>query len=191
LGSADAARTALEGNALRLAPSLQKDERDRAVVAAVRFAASPYASAAAGRAVRVEREWPFVAPSPSGVLIRGTLDWLAELKDGSFEILDYKSAESAEMDRYAYQIAIYRAAVASVLKRPVRAGLIFLGADSPEPVWLDDSVDLAEPIARLVACRRNGEFPISPPAHCRAIGCGFLTFCHAVDSHSRLDSPAE
>ena len=191
LGNEGAARECLSAVATRVAPSADESDRRRAIDAGVRFATSAYASAIATRSVRVEREWPFVFGTASGARVRGALDWLAELKDGSFEIIDYKSARTPEIDRYAFQIGVYRRAVMSMFHKPARAGLLFLGAERPEPRWLDNEIDFEAPLEALVSCRLKGEFPMSQPSHCRNIGCGFFHFCHDDESQSREDSLTE
>ena len=191
LGRESAAREHLQMAAARRIPSVDESERQRAVDAAARFAASNYASTIRGRAVRIEREWPFAFAPYTGTLIRGTLDWLAELDDGTFEIIDYKSAQTPEIDRYVFQIAVYRAAITHMFQRPVRAGLIFLGAAEPEPQWIECNIDYETPLMGLIACRTKGHFPLSRPAHCRTIGCGYLNFCHEDESHSGVDSLTE
>ena len=77
------------------------------------------------------------------VLLRGSIDRVDQLSDGSRAILDYKTdyvteetlAERAAV--YKGQLRSYAAAMERILKKPVKeAVLYFLAVDTPVPIKL-------------------------------------------------------
>ena len=85
---------------------------------------------------RVKREFceiPF-SLSLGGVLVRGTIDRLCEIDDGSWIIIDYKTAPVTpeyypdEEKHYKYQLAVYMLAASSLVKKPV-SGYLYFTAD--------------------------------------------------------------
>ena len=80
------------------------------------------------RSKLVRRELNFVLNSRRG-LIDGVIDVLFQNEDGSYTVLDYKTAEgdaAKTIERgYDLQIQIYALAAAKILKQPVSRGQVY------------------------------------------------------------------
>jgi ATP-dependent helicase/nuclease subunit A len=165
-----------------------------AIVARVaRFLRGAYARAIAEQKADVRREVPFVLDVAEGahsVILRGNMDLVVAWPDGAVDVVDYKSARGGGPDAYAFQLDVYalalRAAFPSAAR--LRAGLVFLGGASGEPVWrtLPDEREVRARLARLgaalVEARWSSTFPRVALDRCEAIYCGFIGRCHADPS---------
>ncbi len=158
----------------------------------VRFVSGRYASELRARGAGVRREVPFALPvnAPDGptVVLRGSIDLLVTWPDGDVDVVDYKSARGAAPIAHALQLEVYALAARMLVTelRTLRAGLVFLGGASTEPVWrtLRAEQDIRGHIAalavRLVDARWSGAFPRVDLGRCEAIHCGFIGRCHAA-----------
>jgi ATP-dependent exoDNAse (exonuclease V) beta subunit len=139
----------------------------------------------------VHRELPFALrlsgnDGPSLVL-RGAIDLLV-VTHSELIVIDYKTSvrppEGAEP--YRFQLGCYALAAQRFLpgSRKVRAGIVFLLEDSPEPQFLNDleipvlSHALVEETRGLAESQRTGHWPGRPRARCEALGCGYVYRCH-------------
>ncbi len=82
---------------------------------------------------RVKREFcelPF-SLSIGGILVKGTIDRLCEIDDGSWILIDYKTSPVTpdsypeEEERYKFQMAVYMLAASRLVKKPVNGYLYF------------------------------------------------------------------
>ena len=139
----------------------------------------------------VHRELPFALrlagnEGPSLVL-RGAIDLLV-VTPGELIVIDYKTSvrppEGAEP--YRFQLGCYALAAQRFLpgSRKVRAGIVFLLEESPDPQFLTEletpvlSRALVEETRGLAESQRTGHWPGRPRARCEAIGCGYVYRCH-------------
>ncbi len=150
------------------------------------FLRSDYAREVAHTRATVLREEAFAVPvrgpSPDGTIwVRGSIDMIVRWPSGNVDIVDYKSSlAGSSNERYRVQLSAYRAAIlhregSGVL---VRTGLVSLSEGEAEPRWLVADVDIFEYAARLVRSRLASRFNLIAPSGCRAISCGFVTYCH-------------
>jgi ATP-dependent helicase/nuclease subunit A len=167
------------------------DERHARLVArVVGFFRSQYARRIIASGAEVRREQPFVLRLVDGqdrsLVLRGSIDLLVLWPDKSVDVVDYKRARVANPVQYALQLDAYALAALEIVPAAasVRAGLVFLGADTPEPVWrhLMDVHETRARIAaignRLVAARWTDRFERVLPSRCDAIRCGYVDLCH-------------
>jgi ATP-dependent helicase/nuclease subunit A len=156
------------------------------------FLGSAYAAAIRNGGGRVRREQPFVlnVSCESGSLaVRGTIDLLVELPDGSAEIIDYKRARASDPSAYRFQLALYALAARQTFGlSPVRAGIVFLGSRFDAPAFLSSTDDaalaafqrrLSDLFAAVREARQSSRFPGIEEPRCRALGCGFRSTCHS------------
>jgi ATP-dependent helicase/nuclease subunit A len=158
----------------------------------IRFLSSRYAADVSSRGAGIRREVPFSLPIPDvrvgTVVLRGSIDLLVEWPDGDVDVVDYKSARSAVPAAHALQLQVYALAAGALVTglRTLRAGLVFLGGGSSEPVWRtirdEDEVrrEITDLANRLVDARWSGRFPRVELSRCEAIHCGFIGRCHAA-----------
>ncbi len=163
----------------------------------LRFLNAAYARAIRGDGAEIQREVGFVLPvsGPEGreVVLRGSIDLLVTWRDGSIDVVDYKSARGGSVTEYAFQLDVYALAARAArgVDSRVRTGLVFLGSGSGEPMWREPEGDreIRERIAALgdglVSARWTQHFVRVPLPRCEAIHCGFIGRCHAS---SRSDS---
>lgn len=176
----------LEGEGVR-----REHSRHDAIVARVAaFVDSEYArSVAAGGAV-LRREHPFVLRVRGAgleLVLGGTMDLLVEWPNGRLDVVDYKRAVGPDLEPYAFQLDVYR--LAALARGPeVRAGIVFLGGATQEPLWRTPfeahalEHELLALAARLAAARASGVFPRVAVPVCEAIHCGFIRRCHPTRS---------
>lgn len=169
----------------------------------VRFLGGAYARSIADGGAEVRREVPFVLPVEDregkghAVVLRGSMDLVVAWPDGSVDVVDYKSARGGAADAYAFQLDVYALAVRAAYPaaRRLRAGLVFLGGASGEPVWraLADEGEvqrrLSELGAALVEARWSNAFPRVDLPRCEAIYCGFIGRCHASAPGTTSNAP--
>ncbi len=126
-------------------------------------------------------------PQPT-LLLRCTLDVALRRSDGAVDVLDYKLASKAHLDRYRFQLETYRlAAMFRFETEQVRVGLVPLLAERPEPSWLERPrhphlLDLA---ARLAASRWSDDWPHVARSRCRRARCGFESVCYGNQQATR------
>jgi len=139
----------------------------------------------------LHRELPFAVEVPlsgsgeSRVLLRGAMDLVA-VNDDEVLVVDYKRARGPGLAPYAFQLRLYVHAARALFpgKSRVRAGVVFLGGDPREPLWLPDepptvALDQVRDAAeRLQHARFSGVFPRVPRPACEAIHCGYVGRCH-------------
>jgi ATP-dependent helicase/nuclease subunit A len=162
-----------------------RDDPARAIAAkrAQRFLATTYAARL--RDATIERDSPFVVTLEDAerTRVRGAIDLLAAWRDGSVDVVAYKNARVPSPEPYAAQLTLYALGARALYPDArVRAGIVFLGADAPEPRWLSlDAPDALHARAASLA-RQLASSPTSfarvAPARCRALGCGYLSLCH-------------
>jgi ATP-dependent helicase/nuclease subunit A len=168
-----------------------EDEQHADIVERVaRFLRSGYAQGIAQQGAQVWREQPFVLRLADregrAVLLRGTVDLLVSWPDGSVDVVDYKRARVASAEPYGLQLDAYVLAADELVPGAsnVRAGLVFLGSASPEPIWRVSArpetvrEQLASLGARLVEARWREVFPPVERRRCDAIRCGYVGLCH-------------
>jgi ATP-dependent exoDNAse (exonuclease V) beta subunit len=136
---------------------------------------------------RVNAEVPFVLPV-GGALVRGSIDLLAQRRDGSILVVDYKSDHldgadpAAIADRYDVQRDLYALAAASRGERIETAYVFLERADAPVRAGFDSAaldaarVRIEAVLGRLAA----GEFAVTEHPH-RAL-------CHDCPARERLCS---
>ncbi|MFN7130977.1 MAG: 3'-5' exonuclease, partial [Myxococcales bacterium] len=144
---------------------------------------------------RLHRELPFVLAVGDGAFtlrLRGTIDVLAVLDDGSALILDYKHthARGRGAGAYAFQLACYALAVRSFLPKQVGidTGIAFLkdrGAPPDVQPLTDASLEgfrssLLAMSREMLERRRTGDYPVLARRRCEALHCGFVYQCHAA-----------
>ena len=154
------------------------------------FVASPYAAHVRSAGVDVYREEPFVidVPSSNGSLrLRGTIDLLVVLADGSAEIIDYKSSLDPLASDVSFQLQAYAlAAFRRYRLSPVRVAAVSLDAAAqwPELSSFDEAALLAfeRRVAELGDCfaaaRAADHFAGIAAPRCIALRCGFAPMCH-------------
>ncbi|WP_437784813.1 UvrD-helicase domain-containing protein [Sorangium sp. So ce1097] len=191
------ARLAFEG--------LAKEGPDalRAAEGIARFLGGPYARQAREEEAPLLREEAFVLdvePQSAGER-RGARLALALAVDlavlhpgGLIDVVEYKRARP-RADLAPYELRLRASALALRKRhpdRPVRAGVLFLGA-AVEPAWLrgsgpqgtiadDEHARLERELARLAErfaeARAEGRFDGVPVETCRRLRCGFVRACH-------------
>lgn len=162
-----------------------------AIVARVnRFVRSGYARSFEGEAdLRREVDFVLGVDDEAGrtVTLRGSMDLVVVWRDGSVDVVDYKSARGGDVDTYAFQLDVYALAARTMFPDAprLRAGLVFLGGGSGEPVWrpLPAESEVRARLAalgdRLVDARWSESFPRVAIDRCEVIHCGFIGRCHA------------
>lgn len=173
------------------------------VARATRFLVSDYARAIDDVSAAVHREVGFVLDVPDAegrsVSLRGSMDLVVVFPDGSVDVVDYKSARSGKTDTYAFQLDVYALAARAVWPDAprLRAGLVFLGGGSGEPIWRDRPSDdairarLAALGNDVVEARWTGSFPRVGLDRCEAIYCGFIGRCHAEHARAMIAAKSE
>jgi hypothetical protein len=155
-----------------------------------RFVRSAYARSFSD-AADLRREVDFVLgvddEAGRSVTLRGSMDLVVVWRDGSVDVVDYKSARSGDVETYAFQLDVYALAARAMFPDAprLRAGLVFLGGGSGEPIWRpvpaerDVRARLAGLGDRLVDARWSESFPRVAIARCEVIHCGFIGRCHS------------
>jgi ATP-dependent helicase/nuclease subunit A len=160
-----------------------------------RFLGSAFAAHVRSDAAAVHREEPFVlalgSDTGESLRLRGAIDLLVVLRDGSAEIVDYKSSPRTQGSEPPFQLLAY--ALAARRRHglsPVRAGVVALTAVPawPELAIIDDAAldaferRLLETRGQFAAARASHRFAgIGAPA-CAALRCGFISSCHPIAS---------
>ena len=120
-------------------------------------------------------------------LFRGSMDLVVALDgDREIEVVDYKRARGPALLPYELQLELYALAARSVFPaaRSVRAGVVFLGGDPSQPVWLADvgrealELRVGETVRALSEARWLRSFPRVALPRCEAISCGYVGRCH-------------
>jgi hypothetical protein len=168
-------------------------ERHDAIVERVcRFLVSAYARRIASARAAIARERPFVLQIPDGrgraVVLRGTIDLVVEWPNGDVDVVDYKRARGPSAEPYAIQLDMYTLAVEVDARRGarIRSGIVFLGGDDAEPIWLRSppagplevrgrAAALAD---ALMEARWTESYARAPLERCRAIRCGYTGLCY-------------
>ena len=142
---------------------------------------------------RVHRELPFAFRLPGGdgpaLIIRGQIDLLVERED-ELLVIDYKTSTrpAAGLEPYRFQLGCYALAARRFITglRPLKAGIVFLRDERPEPQFLTGFepnalfAPLAVESAGLAEAQRTGIWPGQPRPRCEALGCGYVYRCHPV-----------
>ena len=164
------------------------------------FIGSPYAAHVRSDGAEVYREEPFViaVASPAGSFrLRGTIDLLVVLADGSAEIIDYKSSIDPAVSDVSFQLQAYAlAAFRRYGLSPVRVAAVSLDAAArwPELTAFDETALLAfearvaELADRFAAARVSDHFAGVEAPRCAALRCGFVPTCHPVTGEERPSS---
>jgi ATP-dependent helicase/nuclease subunit A len=169
----------------------------------VRFLGGTYAARISALKADIGREVPFVLDLRDGagrvVTLRGTIDLLVRWRDGSLDVVDYKRARDASPDSHALQLDAYALAARAIAPEAtrLRAGIVFLGGGSGEPVWRANvetgpevGLRLASLAEGLVAARWSETFPRTSLATCRAIRCGYVPHCYPAYPAQRASIPS-
>jgi ATP-dependent exoDNAse (exonuclease V) beta subunit len=172
---------------LRRAAGLERVAGDDVLAWVERFWSSTFGRSLA--TATVHRELPFALrlEGGTGLVLRGQIDLLV-IHDGELVVIDYKTATrpAAGVEPYRFQLGCYALAAQrfSPSRRPVRAGIVFLRDESPEPHFLPDfdpeqlTAPLAHESAGLIEAQRSGQWPGRPRDRCEALGCGYVYRCH-------------
>ncbi|HEY3594476.1 MAG TPA: UvrD-helicase domain-containing protein [Polyangiaceae bacterium] len=176
--------TAVDADEMRPDAAAAREMAERVA----RFLGGPYAAHVRTDAAEVKRETSFaieVKSNGRSLRLRGTIDLLVVLADGSAEIIDYKSSTRGAGHRFqlrAYGLAVRRRYGFAT----VRAGVASL-ADAPSwpeltPIGDADLNDferrLGELCDRFAAARASECFAGIDAPDCVALGCAFLRHCH-------------
>ncbi|AUX22023.1 exodeoxyribonuclease V subunit beta [Sorangium cellulosum] len=193
------ARLAFEGLSSRSPDALRTAE------GIARFLSGPYARRVRDQEATLVREEALVLdvepPAPRAGQRRGAalalslaIDCAVLHPGGSVDVIEYKRARP-RADLAPYELRLRAAALALRRRhpdRPVRAGVLFLGA-AEEPAWLtasgpggaiaDDEharfeLELARLAERLAEATGEGRFDGAPSDACRRLRCGFVRACH-------------
>ncbi|MFZ5442827.1 MAG: UvrD-helicase domain-containing protein [Myxococcota bacterium] len=175
---------------LRRSQGLERLVGDDVLVWIERFWRTDFARALTPETVL--RELPFVLrlehEAGPALVLRGQIDLLVVLQN-ELLVIDYKTSTMppAGLEPYRFQLACYALAARRFVndsRRPVRAGVVFLQEQSPEPVFFP-SLELASFSASLVAeaqalelAQRTGAWSGRPRNICESLGCGYLSRCH-------------
>jgi ATP-dependent helicase/nuclease subunit A len=201
-GDADAARTV---GAIVTSMGVTADDAEHAEIVGrvTRFLRTAYASRASRQGATLGRERPFVLRlhdrEGRTLVLRGTVDLLVSWPDGSVDVIDYKRARVANAEPYGLQLDAYVLAAGELAPgaKAVRAGLVFLGSGSPEPIWraATDPGTLRERLAslgeRLVEARWRESFAHVEQARCEAIRCGYVELCHPSSAEGETRTPKQ
>ena len=122
----------------------------------------------------------------AGSTVRGKIDRIDQLEDGSVRIVDYKTGKAKTQDQadQSLQLSIY--ALAAQQKWGYRASALALQnlEDGSMPVTTRDEITLrevAEKIRDVAEQIATGEFPPTPGRHCS--WCGFRNLCPATEKN--------
>lgn len=175
----------------------------RAAEGIARFLGGPYARLAREEEAALLREEAFVLdvePQRAGerrgarLALALAIDLAVLHPGGLIDIVEYKRARP-RADLAPYELRLRASALALRKRhpeRPVRAGVLFLGA-AVEPAWLrgsgplgtiaDDEHarferELARLAERFAEARGEGRFDAVPLEACRRLRCGFVRACH-------------
>lgn len=179
------------GEALRLAPAIAS------------FLSGPYARVIRDEDCAIRREEPFVlttvAPTAGrtgarALTVRGAIDLVVERRSGAIDALDYKlSRPRADLALHELRLRAYALALHKRHPdRPIRAGVIYLGASVEPTILRGDGPggaitdadherfedDLASLAHRFAEARHQDRFDGVPVDVCRRLQCGFVGACH-------------
>ena len=122
----------------------------------------------------------------AGSKVRGKIDRIDQLEDGTVRIVDYKTGKAKTQDQAddSLQLSIY--ALAAQQKWGYRASVLALQnlEDGSMPVTTRDEITLrevAEKIREVAEEIATGEFPPTPGRHCS--WCGFRNLCPATEKN--------
>jgi ATP-dependent helicase/nuclease subunit A len=174
---------------LRRAAGLERVAGDDVMAWVERFWASDFGRSLGG--ATVHRELPFALRLPSAdgptLVLRGQIDLLV-VHEGEVLVIDYKTSTmpTAGLEPYRFQLGCYALAAQRFVgaSLPIRAGIVFLRDESPEPHFLPDlhgdelAALLARESAGLAQAQRTGVWPSRPRERCEALGCGYVYRCH-------------
>lgn len=156
-----------------------------------RFLSTSYAQTIESRHPRVLCEHAFTWRLDGGgsIVLRGSIDLLVQWQEGDMDVIDYKSGHGSDPAFYALQLVTYLHATRAMFPdaKRIRAAVVALGSEHPEPAWLDDAEaerwehDIEGLAARLARARWSQAPRIAPDA-CRAIRCGYFRLCHAEEN---------
>jgi ATP-dependent helicase/nuclease subunit A len=175
-------------------------ETQRMAEGLARFLGGPYARGLRAAGATLGREEPFVlplapaAPAAAALALRGAMDLVVTHPDGSIDVVDYKrSRPRADLGPYAFQLRAYALeARRRSPGRPIRAGIVFLGA-AETPAWLPGAgpggalseaeherfaEELADLARRFAEARWSDRFDGVAFDACRRLRCGFVAACH-------------
>jgi len=160
-----------------------------------RFVSGPWLTERVARGATVHREHAFAVHLPVGsgrtALFRGSMD-LVVARPGrvglELEVVDYKRARGPALLPYELQLELYALAARRLFPEAVvvRAGVVFLGGEPGEPVWLPEAergaleARVADTVSALAEARWLGVFPRASLPRCEAIACGYVGRCHPL-----------
>jgi ATP-dependent helicase/nuclease subunit A len=153
------------------------------------FLGGPYATEVRTRDGVVYREERFLVPiaCEGGELhLRGAIDLLVDWRDGSADVLDYKSSFCPELTSHEFQLRAYAVAVRRRFGiSRIRAGILNLAASNPPTLTNLDAADLdsfeqilCDLRARFMSARASFDFAGVDRPECEALRCGFIAACH-------------
>ncbi len=143
-----------------------RDPSEEALGLADIWKLSDIAGEAAG-AVRVEREFDFLV-EVEGWILSGQIDLWFE-HDGVVTVVDYKSDEAFDPNRYTLQVQLYALVLEKVTGRRVTRGVLFeLRSGVAHEVDLSDSglARAREALQRLRDAQERQSFPLNEGLHC-------------------------
>jgi ATP-dependent exoDNAse (exonuclease V) beta subunit len=141
---------------------------------------------------RIWRETPFALQLGGGdgaLQLRGTVDLMAVLEDGTALVIDYKHERRRrrQPDPHLFQLSCYALAVRSLLpaETALRTALVFLKERGEAAILTADASDPSEierqllDAGRRIGSESDGAGPsVLPSSGCVARRCGFLRQCH-------------
>ncbi|MBJ6763269.1 UvrD-helicase domain-containing protein [Myxococcaceae bacterium JPH2] len=166
------------------------EDMEAALRTAERFLCTDFARRLGGSpAARVHRGLSFVTHLEDGVALEGEVDILWESPEGEAVVVALRAGGRHPLGAVSYAHALEAQALAARgLVREgvqVRAGVVFLGEQRPEPEFLaqaageqEASRRLANAVRALVKEEARGKWPGRDKAACQALHCGFAEHCH-------------
>jgi DNA helicase-2/ATP-dependent DNA helicase PcrA len=134
----------------------------------------------------LELEWPFELALPHNVVIKGRIDRIDRLSDGTVEIVDYKTGSVKKpLDaKKSLQLSIYALAVKERLElEPSRLVFYNLGINDATATTRDAKslAQARQQVAEIADGIRAGEFPANP-----GYICGFCDYRLLCPEHEDL-----
>lgn len=116
-----------------------------------------------------------------GFLIKGTIDRIDYIGKGCFEISDYKTTESINIDKYNLSMQLYKIGAEKVLGfTPVtKLTLYYLRHGKAVSLKIEDSQDILRKVEEIISQINQGNYNVSKKGGKDCTFCKFKTICEA------------